>query len=183
MRTERGAFPPGSVVSSLVAWKGRLVAVGRAAPCAADSNQNCPAPSSAEWISVAGGPWRRRSLPVVPAGLADDVSLVATPSELLLVVEGPPGAGWGTARPPYENLSSVWASSDGTRWTKQAIPTAMTQSALGPLVYRHGVVLAVADDRARSQVGVWVLRAERWRFHPMTGTKGAGLFAWSVRQW
>lgn len=117
---------------------------------------------------------------MAPQDFANDVALVATPTELLLVVELPAGAGWGTAPPPYEDLTSVWASTDGTHWTRQAIPVAMTQSALGPLVAGHRVVLAVADDRARSQVGVWVRRAGRWRFRPMAGTQGAGVFAWST---
>lgn len=179
MRTEPGAFPGGAEVSSLVAWRGRLVAVGSVRGCAVRSQVGC-AMSGAEWISTSGGPWRRRPLSVAPQDFANDVALVATPTELLLVVELPAGAGWGTAPPPYEDLTSVWASSDGTQWTRQAIPTAMTQSAAGPLVAGHGVVLVVANDRARSQVGVWVRRAGRWRFRPMAGTQGAGVFAWST---
>ncbi|MHB1583593.1 MAG: hypothetical protein ACYCU7_15880 [Acidimicrobiales bacterium] len=179
MRTEPGAFGPGADVRGLVAWRGRLVAVGSVRGCAVASQLGCPT-SGAEWISVAGGPWRRRPLSVAPRDFADDVALVATSTELLLVVELPAGAGWGTAPPPYENLTSVWASTDGTHWTRQAIPLAMTQSALGPLVAGHRVVLAVADDRARSQVGVWIRRAGRWRFRPTVGTQGAGVFAWST---
>jgi len=42
MRTEPGAFGRGADVSALVAWRGRLVAVGSVPGCAVASQRGCP---------------------------------------------------------------------------------------------------------------------------------------------
>lgn len=177
---DTSAFPANSQIASAIAWHGGIIAVGSVAnPSCAPQDSACSSVSAAEWVWRPGGSWSRRPVSGLPEGEDPlDLELVATPDSLLLIEAGAPGAGWGSAPPPYERLTQIWSSSSAQSWQASSIPQALVDSAVGPAVFGHGQVLLVATNPHTRQTGVWILKASRWSFHPTTGTTAAGMFGW-----
>jgi len=158
-------FPSPTPINSVVAWKGHLFAVGGS--------------SETEWVSTNGTTWARHPLNITGTA-GSSGQLLPTPEGLLLLQSGAGGAGEADSGPPYEDLTSVWKSSDGTTWTRESIPIAMEQSGLGPGAAGQGIVIAPTYNLYTRQPGVWVAKGSGgWTFHPAFGN-GAGVFGFST---